>query len=121
MNRQNVIQYINTEFDTEGERLWSKYPDYLVFRNRKNKKWFAIIMDIEKSRLGLPGEGKIDIINLKCDPMLIGSLLCNKGYLPAYHMNKQYWISLVLDGSVNHKEITELINLSYEIIDSKRR
>ena len=98
--------------------MWLKFPDYIVFRNRKNKKWFAIIMDIEKSRLGLEDEGKIDIIDLKCDPILIGSLLHNEGYLPAYHMSKKNWITVLLDGSVSENELKDLICLSYEIIDN---
>lgn len=120
MNRQEVIEYIKNGFDVEGERLWLTFPDYIVFRNHKNKKWFAIIMDIEKSKLGLDGEGRADIIDLKCDPILIGSLLHNKGYLPAYHMNKKSWITVLLDGSVSDDELKDLIHFSHEIIDKKK-
>ena len=118
MTRQEVIDFIKKHFDITEEHLWLKFPDYIVFRNRKNKKWFAIIMDIEKSRLGLEDEGKIDIIDLKCDPILIGSLLHNEGYLPAYHMSKKNWITVLLDGSVSENELKDLICLSYEIIDN---
>ncbi|MBQ1441375.1 MAG: MmcQ/YjbR family DNA-binding protein [Clostridia bacterium] len=118
MTRQEVIDFIKKQFDITEEHLWLKFPDYIVFRNRKNKKWFAIIMDIEKSRLGLEDEGKIDIIDLKCDPILIGSLLHNEGYLPAYHMSKKNWITVLLDGSVSENELKDLICLSYEIIDN---
>ena len=120
MTRQEVIDFIKKQFDITEEHLWLKFPDYIVFRNRKNKKWFAIIMDIEKSRLGLEDEGKIDIIDLKCDPILIGSLLHNEGYLPAYHMSKKNWITVLLDGSVSENELKDLICLSYEIIDNIR-
>lgn len=118
MTRQEVIDFIKKQFDITEEHLWLKFPDYIVFRNRKNKKWFAIIMDIEKSRLGLEDEGKIDIIDLKCDPILIDSLLHNEGYLPAYHMSKKNWITVLLDGSVSENELKDLICLSYEIIDN---
>ena len=119
MNRQDIIDYINKQFGTQGERLWASFPEYIVFRNDKNKKWFAIIMDIEKSKLSLPGEGKVDIINLKCEPIFIGSLLKGNGYLPAYHMNKQNWITVLLDSSADPQEIRDLIDLSYELIDGK--
>ena len=120
MNRKNIIDFIKNEFDITEEHLWMIFPDYIVFRNKKNKKWFAIIMDIEKGKLGLDGEGKIDIIDLKCDPILIGSLLHNKGYLPAYHMSKKSWITILLDGSVSENELKDLIYLSYEIIEKKK-
>ncbi len=120
MNRQKIIDYIKNEFGVEEEHLWMTFPDYIVFRNRKNKKWFAIIMDIDRSKLGLDGEGKVDIIDLKCDPILIGSLLHNKGYLPAYHMSKKGWITVLLEGSVADDELKDLIHLSYEIIEKKK-
>lgn len=120
MNRQDVLAFIQEEFDVAEERLWSNYPDYVVFRNKRNKKWFAIIMDVEKARLGLEGSGKVDIINLKCDPLLIGSLRCNQGYLPAYHMSKKSWISVLLDGSVREDELKSLICFSYELIEQAK-
>ena len=120
MDRQDIAEFIKNEFDVIGERLWAIFPDYVVFRNKKNKKWFAVIMDIEKSKLGLEDEGKIDIIDLKCDPILIGSLLHNKGYLPAYHMSKTCWITVLLDGSVGKDELQDLLCLSYELIEKKK-
>ena len=120
MNRAEIIEYIQNTFDVIGERLWLKYPDYIVFRNKDNKKWFAIIMDIEKSKLDLIGKGKVDIIDLKCESLLIGSLIHNKGYLPAYHMNKNNWITALIDENANFDEIKDLIHLSYEIIDKKK-
>ena len=120
MNRQEVIEFISTEFGAEEEHLWMTFPDYAVFRNNRNKKWFAIIMDIDKNKLGLEGEGRIDIINLKCDSVLIGSLIKNNGYLPAYHMSKNSWITVLLDGCVDEAELKDLIYLSYELIDKKK-
>ncbi|MBO4693675.1 MAG: MmcQ/YjbR family DNA-binding protein [Clostridia bacterium] len=119
MNRQIVTDYIKSEFGVTGETLWMDAPLYNVFRNRQNGKWFAIIMDVDKSKLGLDGEGNVDIINVKCDPLLIGSLLGAPGYLSAYHMSKVHWISILLDGSAPDGEIKDLIHLSYEMVDKK--
>ena len=117
---QEAIDFIKNEFDVEGEHLWAHFPDYAVFRNQKNKKWFALIGSVEKNKLGLSGTERVHIINLKCDPILMGSLLHNKGYFPAYHMSKKSWITVLLDGSVNSEEVKELICLSYEIIERKK-
>ena len=116
MNRRDVIDFIKTEYDTPQEHLWMSYPDYIVFRNSINNKWFAVVMDVERQKLGLEGNGKVDVLNVKCDPILIGSLRLSKGYLPAYHMNKDKWISVLLDGTVADNEIKDLIHLSYELI-----
>ena len=34
--------------------------------------------------------------NVKSDPLLIGSLRGQDGYFPAYHMNKEKWLSIQL-------------------------
>ncbi len=119
MDRQKAIEYIKNQFDVDSENLWASFPDYLVFRNQKNKKWFALIAGIEKDKLGLKGKERVSIINLKCDPILMGSLRKKEGYFPAYHMNKSSWISVLLDDSVSDDEIKDLICLSYEIIENK--
>lgn len=34
----------------------------------KNGKWYAVLLQVEKSRLGLEEEGMVDVINVKCEP-----------------------------------------------------
>ncbi|MBR1761883.1 MAG: MmcQ/YjbR family DNA-binding protein [Eubacterium sp.] len=120
MNRQEAIDYIKNEFNVPDEHLWMQFPEYAVFRNQKNNKWFALITDIDKCKLGLKGEGKISILNLKCDPILLASLLNNRGYLPAYHMSKKTWITVLLNGEAPEEQIKDLIHLSYDLIDKKK-
>ena len=38
-----------------------------------------------------------------------------EGYLPAYHMNKSHWISILLGGAVEAEEIKNLLEMSYEM------
>jgi predicted DNA-binding protein (MmcQ/YjbR family) len=121
MNRQDVFDYIKSEFEVSGEYLWLSFPGYAVFRNKKNRKWFAIVADVRKCKLGLDGDETVDVINLKCDPILTGSLRLKPGFFPAYHMSKDKWISILLDGSVPDEEIMSLIHLSYELIDKSKK
>ena len=37
------------------------------------------------------------------------------GFLPAYHMNKEKWITVLLDGTVDKAQIMDLLNMSYEL------
>lgn len=39
--------------------------------------------------------------------------------LPAYHMNKENWITILLDGTVSKGKICELIDISYELTGKK--
>lgn len=114
MNRDDLEQFINENYNAESDYPWLKYPNYEVFRHSNNRKWFALIMDIPKNKLGLPGTNIIDVVNFKCDPLLIGSLLKEAGFFPAYHMNKESWITVALDKSVNDDTIKMLLDMSYD-------
>ena len=56
--------------------------------------------------------------NLKCDPEKAIELReeYEENILPGYHMNKQHWNTLVLDGRLDPKLIFELIDHSYELV-----
>lgn len=114
MNRDELEQFINENYNAESDYPWLKYPNYEVFRHSNNRKWFALIMDIPKNKLGLPETDIIDVVNFKCDPLLIGSLLKEAGFFPAYHMNKESWITVALDKSVNDDTIKMLLDMSYD-------
>ena len=119
-NRKKRYLCIKRKYGTEPEYLWLKYPDYAVLRQETNAKWYAVVMTVPKQKLGLDGEGEKDILVVKCDPILIGSLLHNDGYLPAYHMNKSNWIAILLDGSVPTADIEKWIDVSYDLTRKKR-
>ena len=49
----------------------------------------GMVLEVSADKLGLPEAGIIDVLNVKSDPLLIGSLRGQDGYFPAYHMNKE--------------------------------
>ena len=53
--------------------------------------------------------------------MLIGSLRMKSGFLPAYHMNKNLWISIVLEGLENDGMIKNLIDWSYQVTAARKK
>lgn len=54
-------------------------------------------------------------INLKCDPDRAVELReDHAGIIPGYHMNKNHWNTLLLDGSISPRLVAELIDHSYE-------
>ncbi len=113
MLRDRVIQYAIEQQGAEPEHLWAKYPNYVVLRRPGSRKWYALFMDVERRKLGLPGEGTVDVLDIRCDPLLAGSLRDSKGFLPAYHMNKDHWLTVLLDGTVSEEEIVSLLDMSY--------
>lgn len=51
-------------------------------------------MTVGRDKLGLPGDSMVDVVTVKCDPMLGGSLRMQKGFHPAYEMNKDKWLTI---------------------------
>lgn len=119
MNKNELEAYITETYGVSAEYPWLRYPTYAVFRHKCNQKWSAVVMDIPRSKLGLNSEEKVSIMNVKCDFILIGSLLEQKGFYPAYHMNKANWISVALDGSAEDETIKWLLDMSFDIIGNK--
>lgn len=119
--RERMIRYVKDRFGTEPEHLWGNEPGFAVFRHSASKKWYGIMMDVPSGKLGLPGDGPVDVLNVKCGMIMIGSLLSEKGFLPAYHMNKNHWISILLNGSVPDDQIFPLLEMSYDSVAPRRR
>ena len=120
--REKIYAYIKRKYKVSPEYPWAKYDGNVVFRHSDNKKWFALIMSVEKDKLGLSGSEYVDVINLKMDDMMFRDILRQKeGILPAYHMNKQHWITVLLDGAVEENEIHDLIDASFIATASKKK
>ncbi len=112
MTREALLALARAQYGAEAAYLWKKYPKYCVLR-RPSGKWFALVMDVPRSRLGLPGEGSVDVVDVKCGPLLLGSYLGRPGFAPAYHMNKEHWVSVLLDGTASQQEIEALLDISF--------
>ena len=121
MNREELEAYILNHYSTEADYPWADTPRAAVFRHVANRKWFALPMEVPLDKLGLAGTEKLDIVNFKCNPILIASLRGENGIFPAYHMNKASWITAALDGSVPVETIELLLDVSYELTKPKIR
>ena len=113
MTKTQLIDFIKDYYGVTGDNPWQ--DDNIVFRHKHNKKWFALVMDIPKCKLGLSEEGSVSAVNLKCDTMLIGTLTQEKGIFKGYHMNKNHWITVCLDGSVEEERVKYLVDLSFDL------
>ena len=120
--RETIFAYIKKTYKASPEYPWAKYDSNAVFRHSDNKKWFALVMGVEKNKLGLSGSEYVDVINLKIDDMVFRDILVQQeGILPAYHMNKEHWITVLLDGTVEESKVYDLIDVSYAATASKKK
>lgn len=110
---QQVIHYVRKTYGDELQFLWKRFPENAIFRRQDNRKWYAALLTVAKGKLGIGGTGKIEIIDLRMKTEKIKILVDRKNIFPGYHMNKNHWITICLDGSVSTKTIFELIDESF--------
>ena len=120
--REEVCGFVKRKYGSDPEYLWRRFPDYAVFRHEDNRKWYGLIMDVPRKNLGLPGEDRVDILNVKLDDLMLADMLVQQdGYFRGYHISRGNWISILLDGTVPMKDIQNLIDVSFFTTASSNR
>lgn len=114
MTRMELDRHIAQQYGAVPDFPWKNHPDYGVYRHANNK-WFALVMRLPGKKLGLQSDALLDVVNLKCDPILVGSLLLEPGFFSAYHMNHEKWITVALDGSVPDETVKMLVEMSHTL------
>lgn len=101
---RQCLSYPNTYEDYPFNDSWA------IIRHKHNKKMFAAIF---------PREDGV-WVNLKAEPMW-GDFWKNAyaAVVPAYHMNKEHWISVILNGTVDEEDICRMIFDSYTLTKGK--
>lgn len=109
---KRIFDYIKKQYKTNPEYLWKKYPDYAVFRNSNSGKWFGIVMNVSGTKIGLD-KNEYEVLDVKVDNNSLEELYKINGIVPAYHMNKDSWISIILNDVLDDEIIYSLIDYSY--------
>lgn len=120
--REKIIEYATSLPCASADNPFEEDFDTTVLRHSDTGKWFGIIMNVCGNRVGLSEDIRIDVINLKCAPE--DCFIAREMYdaiIPAYHMNKKHWISVILNGTVPFELISALIDNSYELTNKKGR
>ena len=113
LQANRLTEWIIKKYNDYPEFLWAKSPDCGIFRNKDNEKWYVVVLNIDYSKLDKTKKGKIEVLNIKVDKEDIQALLNTKGLYPAYHMNKNNWVSVTFDETVSDEKIKQLIDKSY--------
>lgn len=103
MNLDTLSTYLLHKKGTTEERPFG--PEALVYKVMG--KMFALVAWEERPLR----------VTLKCDPE--HALALRDMYAavqPGYHMNKQHWNTVTLDGSVPQDEVLAMIDHSYELV-----
>ncbi len=110
---REIIKYINDKYGDELEFLWKKFDNNAIIRRKDNKKWYILFISLPKKKLALKGENIVEIIDIRVEYSRLIKLLDKKHYFPAYHMNKKSWMTILLDGTLDDKDLFQLIDESY--------
>lgn len=115
LTREDIFKHVKENYGTTPDYPWDKFPKYAALRHESSEKWYGLIMNVHPKKLGLDGNEKIDILNVKCPPEVSDSIKNEKNILPGYHMDKEHWISLVLEPNNPKDEIYNLLKQSYNL------
>ena len=110
----NIIKYIKDKYNDDLEYLWDN-SNSAIWRNKSSNKWYGLLMNINKNKLGEYSDELIDVINLKYQKNKVLDIIDNKSIFKGYHMNKNSWITIILDGSIDIEKVYKLIDNSYEL------
>ncbi|CAA0120591.1 putative protein YjbR [BD1-7 clade bacterium] len=105
MNYQEAHQYLNEKPETREDFPFGKDVSVMKIKG----KMFAT--------LAQPKDGEPATMNLKCDPqeaIMLRDVF--ESVIPGYHMNKQHWNTVILDGTVPSGEIERMVDMSYGLV-----
>ena len=104
MNVEELTEYCQSLKEVTTEILWE---NVLVFK--VGGKMFCFVSLDESVRM-----------NLKCAPDEAVELRERfASVLPGFHMNKKYWNTVLIDGSVSDHMLRDWIKKSYELVVCK--
>lgn len=109
--RAGLIQYALT-----FPGVFEDYPfhddNWTCMRIRSTKRIFAWIFERQEHIW----------VNVKCEPQWRDFWQkAYKSVLPAYHMNKKHWNSLIMDGTIPDNEIERMIAESYDLCAKNKK
>lgn len=111
---KRLMDAVEKRYGSNLEFLWEKFPKDAIYRNNDTDKWFALLVALDKSKIGLEGEGEIEIVVIKHDDA--SSVIDGDVILEGYHMNKKYWITVPLDERISDEKLFKLVENSYNLI-----
>ena len=109
--REEVLSYGRTFPDVYVDTPFHD-DNWVLLRYKKNKKAFAWTYE---------RNGQM-CVNVKVDPQWRDFWRQTyEAVLPGYHQNKEYWNTIVLDGSIPDDDIKRMIAESYDLIQGKKK
>ncbi len=107
-----LFEAARRKYGDEPEYLWEDH-DGAVLRRKDTGKWYAVVLTVERYKLGLEGKEKVEIVDVRADPVALPDLVDGVKVFRGWHMNKKHWITLLLDGTLPIETLEEFLAESY--------
>ena len=102
--------YCRDSYAEELEYLWGD-EENAILRRKDNRKWYAVVMRVPYVKMGIDREGKCTALALRGDPSEVDMNVL----FPGYHLNKKYWVCMILDGRCPREDIVRRLETSREL------
>lgn len=110
MTKDEIIDYCLSYPNSYEDHPFGE--GWTVIRHNGNKKIFALIYNRDEHLC----------VNLKCEPERADFLRgLFKEVKPGYHMNKEHWNTLILDGELPEHAIHDMVKYSFELTKPKSK
>ena len=118
-----ITNLIAEKYGNAPEFLWEQFDGSGIFRNPETNKWYAAILDVQRNKVQTNSKSSeiIEVIDLKLDPEYLKELVKQPNFYTGYHMNKKYWITVILDDSVSDDTIMDLIAKSHVFTEKRKK
>jgi len=118
---KRLIANVASQYGSRLEFLWEKLPQAAVYRVPSNRKWYAVIMTIPRYKLTGQSQEPVDVLDLRYQRDELPDLLAHQPYIyPGWHMNKDNWLSVILDDSLTDEQVMMLLENSYQLAAGKK-
>ncbi len=119
MTLAEIEDYILGTYEAATDHSFEGDPTVTIFRRLDNNQRFAATKNIGCRSVNAGNTGRIDILNVSVSPRLVATLREREGFRPAWRMNSNKWVTVLLDGTVPDDEIRSLIDEGYKNVGRK--
>lgn len=110
MKLEEIVEYCLSYPDSYEDHPFGE--GWTAIRHKGNKKIFALIFEKDDHLC----------VNLKCDPDR-SDFLRNafKEVTPGYHMSKEHWNTIILDGDLSEDDLHDMVIHSFDLTKPKHK
>ena len=108
IKRSEIFAYAEKQYNAKPDCPFENYRRYAVLRHSDDDKWFGLVMNVSRGKLGLKSEGEVDVLDIKCHPAKVDDLKTRPGFRPwkrlsPAQMSRLWWTRSATWWSAGHQ------------------